>query len=94
MTAAISFAIYPQAAGARSAPETTGFSLPSYRGEAIVPGELHGEITGEAVGALDDDGADAVARDAVKHVLEARALGHRVAALRRGPRTSARCLSP
>ena len=41
-------------------------------------GELNGEISGEAVGPLDDDGAHAVAGDAVEHVLEARPLDHGV----------------
>jgi hypothetical protein len=40
--------------------------------EEVVPGEMHGEIAGEAVGALDDDGAHAVAGDAVEVALEVR----------------------
>src|SRR5262249_28579457 len=41
------------------------------------------EVAGKAVRTFDDDGANAVAGDAVEHVLEARALGYRVAALHR-----------
>jgi hypothetical protein len=52
--------------------------------EEVVPGELHREIAGKAVRALDDDRADAVAGDAVEHFLEVWALGYRVAALHRG----------
>ena len=44
-----------------------------------VPGELHGEIAGKAIGALNDDGTETIAGDALEHVLEARALRHRVA---------------
>jgi hypothetical protein len=45
-----------------------------------VSGELDGQITSEAIGALDDDRPDPIAGDPLQHGLEARALGHRIGA--------------
>jgi hypothetical protein len=39
--------------------------------EEVVSGELNREIAGKAIGAFHNDGAKAVAGDAVEHVLEA-----------------------
>ena len=38
--------------------------------EEVVPGQLHSEVASEAVGALDDDSADAVPSNAVEHGLK------------------------
>jgi hypothetical protein len=39
--------------------------------EEVVAGQLHGEVAGESVGALDEDDADAIAGDAIEHGGEA-----------------------
>ena len=39
-------------------------------------GELDGQITSEAIGALDNDRPDAIAGDPLQHGQEAGALGH------------------
>jgi hypothetical protein len=51
----------------------------------VVAGELHGEITSEAVGRLHDDSPDAIAGNPLQHRHEAVALDHRSASLLRNP---------
>ena len=48
--------------------------------QEVVPGELHRQITSEAVGAFHPNDAHAIARDAVEHGLEARAFGNGISA--------------
>jgi hypothetical protein len=43
-----------------------------------VPGELHRQVAGEAVRALDDDAPNAVGGDAIEHGLEPGAIYYRV----------------
>jgi hypothetical protein len=42
----------------------------------IVTGELHGEVAGEPIGALDNDGAHAVGGDRSQHAGEAESRSH------------------
>jgi hypothetical protein len=48
-----------------------------------VAGELHGQVTGEAIRTLDDDAADPIAGDAVEHCLEPRPLSNGISAAHR-----------
>jgi hypothetical protein len=48
--------------------------------EMIVTGELHCEVAGEPVGALDNDGAHAVGGDCCQHAGEAGSRSHWIAA--------------
>jgi hypothetical protein len=49
-----------------------------------VAGELHGEISREAIRAFNEDGADAIAGDLFEHSGEALPLCHRIRAAHRG----------
>ena len=49
----------------------------------VMAGELDGQITGEAVRALDNDRPDPIAGDPLQHGQEAGALGHRIGAAHR-----------
>ncbi len=52
--------------------------------QAVMAGELHSQVTGESVRALDNDGSHPIAGDSVQHRNEALALGYRVGAGHRG----------